>query len=103
MDIVWSEFAEKQLDKIFNYYLTNIGEPTAKKIVLNILQNTEKLKQAQFIGQKEIFLEHRDVAYRYLISSNYKIIYSVDVANNIVKIADIFDVRQNPIKILRKK
>ncbi len=103
MDIVWSEFAEKQLDKIFNYYLTNIGEPTAKKIVLNILQNTEKLKLAQFIGQKEIFLEHRDEAYRYLISSNYKIIYSVDVANNIVKIADIFDVRQNPIKILRKK
>lgn len=49
LKVIWSEFAEKQLEAIFDYYPKNISEITAKKI------------------------------------------------------ADIFDTRQNPLKITRKK
>ena len=34
---------------------------------------------------------------------NYKIIYSVDIELKLIKVADVFDTRQNPIKIKRNK
>jgi mRNA-degrading endonuclease RelE of RelBE toxin-antitoxin system len=41
--------------------------------------------------------------YRYIVCGNYKIIYSVDIEEQLIKIADVFDTRQNPIKIKRNK
>jgi plasmid stabilization system protein ParE len=101
--IVWSHFAENQLDTIFEYYFKNVSRQTAKKIVKNILLQTEKLNTAPFIGQVEDLLQNRKFEYRYLIYTNYKIIYTVDNRNGIVKISDIFDSRQNPTKIKREK
>ena len=99
--VIWSEFAETQLDEIFEYYATNISENTAQKIAISILNQTEKLSESPFIGQEEELLLNRKQSYRYLIYTNYKIIYTVDLSNNFVKISDIFDSRQNPIKIKR--
>lgn len=101
--IIWSNFAEKQLDEIFEYYAKNISEQTAKKIVKNILLQTEKLIKTPFIGQIEVLLQNRKPDYRYLIYTNYKIIYTVDELNGYIKIFDIFDSRQNPAKIKREK
>lgn len=101
--IIWSNFAAKQLDKIFEYYAKNISEQTAKKIVKNVLLQTEKLNKTPFIGQIEVLLQNRKPAYRYLIYTNYKIIYTVDELKGYVKISDIFDSRQNPAKIKREK
>ena len=91
------------MDEIFEYYAENIGKITAQKIIFNILLNTEKLEKNPFIGQVEDLLNNRKIKYRYLISTNYKIIYAIDEENGYVKIADIFDSRQNPSKIKRKK
>jgi hypothetical protein len=55
------------------------------------------------IGQKEELLKQREIHYRYLIFKNYKLIYSVDMENGFIKIADVFDTRQNPPKIKRTK
>lgn len=41
--------------------------------------------------------------YRYLVCDNYKISYSVDVELKLIKIADVFDTRQNPVKMKRTK
>ncbi len=94
---------KNNLIKFFEYYFNNISRRTAKKIAQNILIETEKLQSSPFIGQLEELLKDRKIEYRYLIFTNYKIIYSVDEQNGFVKIADVFDSRQNPIKIARSK
>ena len=53
------------------------------------------------MGQIEILLKERKTTYRYLIFKNYKIIYSIDPKKRFIKIADVFDTRQNPSKIER--
>jgi len=103
LKVVWSDFAEKQLDEIYEYYHTQISAITAKKIAQSILSQTEILKDNPYLGQKENLLINRKIEYRYLIYTNYKIIYSIDEQNGFVKIADIFDSRQNPVKITRRK
>lgn len=96
-------FAKQQLDEIFEYFAENIGKTTAQKIILTILIDVEKLEKNPFIGQDEELLHNRKFKYRYLVSTNYKIIYSIDEENDYIKIADIFDSRENSKKIKRKK
>ncbi len=103
LKVIWSEFAEDKLDEIFEYYFENVSELTAKKIANNILTHTDKLSHSPFIGEIEDILRERKLEYRYLIYTNYKIIYTVDIPLKLVKISDIFDSRQNPIKINRLK
>lgn len=103
MKIIWSEFAEIQLDEIFEYYKKNANINVAKKLVKGIISEPDKLIKSPLIGQKELFLKHREIEYRYLIFRNYKLIYSVDFEKEFIKIADVFDTRQNPIKLKRNK
>jgi toxin ParE1/3/4 len=49
------------------------------------------------IGSKEELLYDYPEDYRYLVESNYKIIYWKK--ENIITIASVFDCRQNPEKI----
>jgi len=65
------------------------------------LNEPKKLIKNPFIGQIEDLLQKRENTYRYLIFKNYKIIYSVDQKMGFIKIADVFDTRQNPHKIER--
>lgn len=74
-----------------------------KKLVKGIISEPNKLIKSPLIGQKETFLKHREIEYQYLIFKNYKLIYSVDFEKEFIKIADIFDTRQNPIKLKRNK
>ena len=102
-EIVWSNFAEKQLDKIFLYYLQNAGKKVAIKMIQKIIKEPNRLQKSPFVGQEEEFLKGRKVVYRYVLVEKFKIIYSVDEVVGLIKIADVFDTRQNPEKILRKK
>lgn len=72
----------------------------AKKIIHSIIDKTKSLKNNPFIGQLEPLLNERTELYRYLVVSNYKLIYSVDENKALIKIADVFDTRQNPDKML---
>ena len=103
MRIIWSALAEEQLDKIFDYYEINVSSDVASKIVIGIINEPNKLMNSPYIGQEEELLKHRNIKYRYLIHKNYKIIYSVDIQQNSIKIADVFDTRQNPQKLKRNK
>ncbi len=49
LKVIWSDFAEKQLDEIFEYYFKNISNRTANKIARNILLETKKLEKTPFI------------------------------------------------------
>ncbi|WP_373495771.1 type II toxin-antitoxin system RelE/ParE family toxin [Aquiflexum sp.] len=103
MKVIWSEFAENQLDEIFDYYAKESSLSIAAKHIRQIIKVPNKLKRTPFIGQVEEFLKERPIIYRYLVFKNYKIIYSVDEKNKLIKIADVFDTRQNPSKIKRSK
>lgn len=97
--IVWSRFSENQLDRIFNYYETKVNSKLAKKIVRSIILAPNKLIRNPKIGVTELLLENREIGYRYIISTNYKIVYSIEEKDKSIRIADVFDTRQNPIKI----
>lgn len=101
--IIWSDFSETQLDEIFEYYEKKASVRVATKIVTEIIEESEKLIKASFIGQEEELLKEREILYRYLVFKNYKLIYSVDEENEFIKIADVFDTRQNPPKMKRTK
>jgi plasmid stabilization system protein ParE len=102
--IIWSEFSEQQIDEIFEYYeQKSKSYNVALNIVTKILLAPDILIENPRIGQKEISLKSRKIEYHYLVKSNYKIIYSIDDENKSVKIADVFDTRQNPDKMEREK
>jgi len=101
--IIWSLFSENIIDEIFEHYKENASYSVAQKLITNIIESTFILESSPLAGSLEELLKDRSEEYHYLISGNYKIIYSVDQGNWLVKIADVFDTRQNPRKIKRKK
>ena len=101
--IIWSNFAEMQLDEIYEYYTLKASSRIAAKLLIGIIEEPNKLIKKPFIGQEEELLVERAINYRYLVFKNYKLIYSVDEENGFIKIADVFDTRQNPPKMKRKK
>ncbi|MDY0929692.1 type II toxin-antitoxin system RelE/ParE family toxin [Chryseobacterium sp. CFBP8996] len=103
-EVIWSEFSEKQIDEIFNYYKeVSKSYQVALNIITKILLAPNKLIYNPKIGQRELLLENRNIEYHYIVESNYKIIYSIDTENQFIKIADVFDTRQNPEKMEREK
>jgi len=101
--IIWSNFAETELDKIFEYYVENASLKVAKNIIEKIISESNKIISHPEITQVEELLLDRENNYRYLICDNYKIIYSIDSDQKLIMIADVFDTRQNPTKIKRTK
>ncbi len=103
LKIYWTDFSQKELEKIYSLYRIKAGIRTAKKLVEGIYNETLKLKVQPLIGQTEELLKSRKQGFRYLVYKNYKIIYWINDAENRIEISDVFDTRQNPIKIARAK
>ncbi len=101
--IIWSKFAESELDKIFQYYIDNASLKVAKKLLQQIITEPNRLLENPELFQMEDLLISRKERYRFIVCDNYKIIYSVDSEQKLIKIADVFDTRQNPIKMIRNK
>ena len=99
--IIWSKFAEFQLELIFNYYAEKVNVKLAKRIIFQIRDKVKKLSGSPFIGKREELLSNRIGNFRHLIIGNYKVIYSVNEEAEFIKITDVFDTRQNPIKLKR--
>jgi len=103
LKIVWSQFAENEIDRIYNYYLQKAGIRVAKKIIKEIVSEPNKLLKNTFLTQIEDLLIDRENKYYYLVCNNYKIIYCLNEEKNLIQITDVFDTRQNPLKIKRTK
>ncbi len=103
-EVVWSDFAEKQIDDIHKFYHNKTKSLNiANQIVSRILNAPDSLKYSPEIGQRESALSNRKLDYRYIVESNYKLIYTVNKEELQVRITDVFDTRQNPTKIKRNK
>ena len=103
LEIFWSQLAEDKLKDIFDYYKVKAGLKIARKIVNQIINKTIDLDQNPKIGQIEDLLNHKKFEFRYLISTNYKIIYYINLETKRIIIANVFDARQNPEKLQETK
>jgi plasmid stabilization system protein ParE len=101
MKIIWSDFASETLREIYDYYKEVAGEPIAKKIKENIFLTTRQLINHPESGQIEETLLQLEEGHRYLVNKNYKIVYKR--VKEGVLITDVFDTRQDPIKINNPK
>ena len=73
--IDWSELSEKQLKAIFDYYSLVVSSRIARKILNKIIDSVSILESNPLAGPKEELLDEYSEDFRYLIVSNYKIIY----------------------------
>lgn len=103
LKVFWTDFAKQELKNIFDYYKKEVSLKIASQIVLQIAESTLVLTYNPEIGQVEILLKNRHQKFRYIITTYYKIIYWVNKIENRIAISDVFDTRQNPIKLTRAK
>ncbi len=75
MIIFWTNESRNRLKDIYDYFSLNVSEKTAKKLINDIIEYSEKLASSPGIGPKEILLNSRTHNYQYLLFGNYKFIY----------------------------
>jgi plasmid stabilization system protein ParE len=97
--VYWTIFAKGKLDDIFDYYETKAGYRIARKLVAGIIDKTIGLEKNPHVGQIEDLLSDRPQNFRYLVFKNYKIIYWINSDKKRIDIVNVFDTRQNPVKI----
>ncbi len=101
LTIFWTDFAKNELRGIFNFYKKEASLRVATKLTSGIVQETLKLEKHPTLGQEEELLKSRPQLFRYLVFKNYKIIYWINENKSRIEIVDVFDTRQNPLKIKR--
>jgi len=101
MKIIWSEFASEMLKETYLYHKEVAGIRIAKKLKSNIFSSTKQLKQHPDSGQIEPTLEVLNEEHRYVVAGHYKVVYKKVIEG--ILITDIFDTRQDPIKINNPK
>ena len=79
------------------YHMEVAGKNIAQKLKDKIFHSTKQLIKYPNSGQTEESLVELKEGHRYLVSVNYKIVYK-KVKEGIL-ITDIFDTRQDPVKI----
>jgi plasmid stabilization system protein ParE len=99
----WTHFAKIELKHIFDYYNETVNVAIAGQIVKKIIESTKILSEFPEMGVCEDLLADRPQNFRYLVSMNYKIIYWINIEKNRIEVVDVFDTRQYPEKITRKK
>ena len=101
--VFWTDFAKLQLRHIFDYHHEKVNLKIARKIIAGIVSEAKLLALNSEIGQVEDLLLPRKEDFRYLIFTNYKIVYWINKKKGRIEIADVFDTRQNPVKMKREK
>ncbi len=101
LKIYWTDFAKNQLKNIYEYHKDKVSSRIAFKITQQIFEKVENLCDFPNIGTLDEHLINRPQVFRFIICTNYKIIYWLNKDKNRIEIFDIFDVRQSPKKIER--
>lgn len=103
LEVYWAQIAEDKLEDIYNYYKLKAGKRIAKKLINGIVDITIDLHKQPEIGQIEFLLNKLKQEFRYLVFKNYKIVYWINSDFKRIEIANVFDCRQDPIKINETK
>ena len=99
MKVIWTDFASNSLFEIYLYYKEVANDNVAQRIKFKIFRATRQLIKHTLSGQIETNLQRLGEDHRYIIEGNYKIIYK-RVKEGIL-ITDVFDTRQDPIRIFK--
>lgn len=99
--VIWTDSAIEELQQIYEYYHNKAGDKTANKLVNKIVDLSIKLEKFPLMGQTEALLIHYKKDIRYLVQGNYKIVYMVQ--EDIVYVLTVFDCRQDPALLKRRK
>ncbi len=97
LSVFWTNTARTQLEEIFDYHKNITSTTIAKKLINKLVDRTIQLENNPKSDPKEPLLSNRKFEYKYLVEGNYKIIYWIQ--DNYIKIATVFDCRQNPEKM----
>ncbi len=100
LEVYWLELAENKLEDIYSYYQIKVSKRVAENLVNGIVDTTIGIEKQPEIGQVETSLEHREQEFRYLVFKNYKIVYWINYDFRRIEIANVFDTRQDPDKII---
>ena len=95
--------AKIEVKSIYVFLKIGVNAAVAKKITKEISIETKILASQPYLGQIEESLTDRTKEFRYLIYSNYKIIYWINLDKNQIEIWDVFDCRQESLKMKRTK
>jgi len=95
--VFWTDTARFQLEEIYKYYKEKASLTVARKLAKSVIDRTIQLEKNPTSGPNEPLLSDRKYEYRYLVEGNYKIIYWIE--DNYIKVASVFDCRQNPKKM----
>jgi hypothetical protein len=101
LTIYWTDFSEKELQTIFSYKQEKITIQIAPEITEGVVKEIDIFENNLCIVQKEAFLKDRKNEFRYLIHGNYKAINRINLDKNQIEIWDVFNCRQEPLKIKR--
>jgi len=103
LKIYWTDWAKIEVKSIYVFLKRGVNTAVAKKITKEISVEAKILANQPYLGQIEESLSDRTKEFRYLIYSYYKIVYWINLDKNQVEIWDVFDCRQEPLKIKRTK
>lgn len=101
MNVFLTEPAEKFLQEIFHFYKLNASDKVAHKLLNGIFDRIDSLENFAKRGKVEPYLKSLGQGHRFVLEGNFKIIYLIE--SDAVYITDVFDTRQNPKKLLKRK
>lgn len=103
LKIYWTDSAKIEVKSIYVFLKRGASAGVAKKITKEITDQVKLLIDQPYLGKVEQQLINSSREFRHLIYSNYKIIYWINLDKNQIEIWDVFDCRQEPVKIKRIK
>lgn len=103
LKVYWTDFAKIELQHIYEFLKTTATIIVAKNTINDITNEVNLLSNHPYLCKIEELLVDRSRVFRVLISMDYKVIYWVNTNKNQIEIWDVFNCKQNPVKIKRTK
>ena len=103
LKVYWTDFAKIELQHIYEFLKTTATIIVAKNTINDITNEVNLLSNHPYLSKIEELLVDRSRVFRVLISMDYKVIYWVSTNKNQIEIWDVFNCKQNPVKIKRTK
>lgn len=103
LKIYWTDLSKIEMKSIYFFLKRGGNKAIAKKITKEITAEIKLLINQPYLGKIEQLLVGSSKEFRSLIHNNYKILYWINLDKNQIEIWDIFDCRQEPLKIKRTK
>jgi toxin ParE1/3/4 len=97
MKIQYTEQSLISLQESLEFISKEVSLEKLEEIRDQILDSTDILIKHPKLGKKEAYLEHLKLSHRRIIEGHYKIIYRIE--KETIYITDIFDTRQDPVKM----